>query len=312
MNQAVPTVTVVIPVLDEELHLAACLAAVQAQTYPSIVEILVVDGGSSDRTVEIAASSGATVLRNPRRIQAAGLNIALAQARGEVFVRVDGHCRIAADYVQRSVDALCRTGAALVGGAMTPIANSFRQRGIAVAMTSAFGAGPARFHLGGEAGWVETVYLGCCRTSDARAVGGYAEDVGVNEDAEFALRIDRLGGVWFDPAIRSTYVPRTSLRAVGRQFFRYGRSRAATVRRHPRSVRWRQLSPPLLVFGIASPRRRGVLTAYLGVLGVAVVLDGRRAGWATPVYAAVLPVMHVTWGVGFLAGLVVGPPRSGR
>jgi glycosyltransferase involved in cell wall biosynthesis len=302
-----PTVTVAIPVLNEEAHLAACLAAIENQTYGSIVEVLVVDGGSSDATRAIAAGhAGVQVLDNPRRIQAAALNIALGAAVGEVFVRVDGHCTIAPDYVEHCVAALAGEGVAMVGGAMTPVASGRMEEAIATAMASRVGAGPARFHTSGTAAWVDTVYLGAYRTATARAAGGYAEDVGVNEDAEFAIRMAAHGGVWFDPAIRSTYTPRDSLASVGRQFYRYGRSRAATVRRHPASLSPRQLVAPALVVGLLSPWRRWVLVAYLSLIvgwAVAGVRDGRP-----PLAGAVLPAMHLPWGAGFFVGLALGPP----
>ncbi|MEI2651214.1 MAG: glycosyltransferase family 2 protein [Microthrixaceae bacterium] len=299
-----PTVTVAIPVLDEEAHLGACLDAIEAQTYSGIVEVLVIDGGSSDRSVEIARQHQMVrVLDNPRRIQSAALNRALDEAAGEILVRVDGHCVIAADYVERCVAALDATGAAIVGGGMTPVANGAMQEAIAAAMGSRIGAGPARFHSSGDAGWVDTVYLGAYRVADAVAVGGYAADMSINEDAEFAIRLASRGGVWFDPTIRSTYTPRSSLAAVARQFYRYGRGRAVTVRRHPASLSPRQLAAPALVLGILSPWRRPVLGAYAAVV----------AGWSfagrsdRPARAGlVLPAMHVPWGVGFLTGLVLG------
>lgn len=309
-----PTVTVAIPSLNEEKHIEACLDAVAAQTYGHIVEVLVVDGGSTDATRELAgARPGVRVVDNPRRIQAAALNIALSQARGDVFVRVDGHCEIARDYVERCVEALDLTGAAMVGGAMTPRAAQPVQRGIAAAMGSRLGAGPARFHTGGPSCQVDTVYLGAYRTDLAREVGGYAEDVGVNEDAEFAIRMRARGGVWFDETIRSTYVPRASLPAVAKQFYRYGRSRAATVRRHPRSIAGRQVVAPLLVLGLLSPRRRTVARTYLAavLIGSARRLADDPAEGAA--MAATIPAMHLSWGVGFLRGLLRAPAsRRGR
>lgn len=305
-----PTVTIAIPVLDEAAHIDACLDAVEAQTYGRIVEVLVVDGGSADATRAIVGRRpGVRLLDNPRRIQAAALNVALAEAAGDVFVRVDGHCEIAPDYVARCVDALASTGAAMVGGAMTPVADGAVQRGIAQAMASRAGAGPARFHTGGRPGRVDTVYLGAYATQVARDVGGYAEDVGVNEDAEFAIRMRARGPVWFDGAIRSTYVPRSSLRAVARQFYRYGRSRAATVRRHPRSLAGRQLAAPLLVLGLLSPRRRTVAGAYLAVVAVGAAGQISRRPAEGVAMAATLPAMHLSWGVGFLRGLVPAPGR---
>jgi succinoglycan biosynthesis protein ExoA len=293
-------------VLDEEDYLEAALDSIADQSYPFIMEVLVVDGGSTDRTREIARAYrrlSVRVLDNPNRIQAAALNIALNQARGEVFLRVDGHCVLEPDYVECCVHALVESGAALVGGGMTPDASGIVQKGIAKAMASRFGAGPARFHTGGPSGWVDTVYLGAFRTDLARLVGGYAEDVGVNEDAELAIRLGRVGGVWYDPEIRSHYVPRGDLVSVARQFYGYGHSRAMTVRLHPETLRLRQLLPPLLVLGLASPWRKRVATAYLAGIAARTALELAREPLAAPGYAASLPAMHLSWGLGFLAGI---------
>jgi glycosyltransferase involved in cell wall biosynthesis len=307
MTRSLPSVTVAVPVLNEEAHIADCLEAVRGQTYPNIVETLVVDGRSHDKTRELAARfPGVRVLDNPGRIQSTGLNIALENARGDIFVRVDGHCRVAPDYVDRCVDALALSGASMVGGAMTPRATGARQRGIAAAMQSRLGAGPARFHTGGSAAWVDTVYLGAFRVEEARAAGGYAEDVGVNEDAELAYRMRQRRGVWFDPDIMSFYTPRSNLRALARQFYRYGRSRAATVRRHPASLAPRQLAAPLLVLGLVSPWRRSVATAYLVLIAGRAAIEVADDPPAAAVLSVAMPMMHVAWGTGFIAGLV-GP-----
>lgn len=300
-----PTVTIAIPVRNEARHLDACLDAIDAQTYGHVVEILVVDGDSTDATVALARGRGnVTVISNPGRIQSAALNLALEQATGDIFVRVDGHCVLAPDYVQRCVDALQTCDAGLVGGAMQPVATDWFGRGVVAAMTRPLGAGPARFHVGGQAGWVDTVYLGAGWTSRLREAGGYSTEVGVNEDTELAYRMDRRGGVWFDPAIRSVYVPRSSLRAVARQFLRYGLSRAATTKRHPGSLKPRQLAAPALVLALLfSPRRKIVLALYAALVareGVAVGAGDVPAGAAV---LAVLPAMHLGWGAGFLAGL---------
>jgi glycosyltransferase involved in cell wall biosynthesis len=301
-----PTVTVAIPVLNEEAHIDACLDAVASQTHGEIIEVLVVDGGSTDTTRDLVALRGGNVrvVDNPRRIQSAALNIALAEARGDVFVRVDGHCVIAPDYVERCVEALRSSGAAMVGGAMNPRAHGWLQEGVAAAMTSPFGVGPARFHRGGPPSWVDTVYLGAYPTELARKVGGYREDVGVNEDAEFAIRMRPHGGVRFDPTIRSTYTPRASLRAVTRQFYRYGRSRAATVRRHPAAVAPRQLVAPLFLVSLATPWRKQAVVAYGAVLAAAAAHQMTRNPKATPGLVLTLPSMHLPWAAGFFRGLV--------
>ncbi|MGP8161776.1 MAG: glycosyltransferase family 2 protein [Candidatus Dormibacteria bacterium] len=301
---SLPTVSVIVPVLNEERHLDACLAAIAGQTYPAIAEILVADGGSADRTRQIAESYPLVkVLENPDRIQATGLNAALAEAVGDLVVRVDGHCVLPPDYVERCVESLGRSGAAMVGGAMVPApGGGWVGRAIAAAMGSRLGAGPARFHIGGAPGWVDTVYLGCYPAKLARRIGGYRLDVGVNEDAELALRLASEGGVWFDPAITATYRSRDSLPGLARQFYRYGLSRAATVRRHPRSLSARQLAAPALVLGLLSPWRRWVALLYGGTVAGRALVELPSDPAMAAGLLLVLPVMHGSWGVGFLVG----------
>ena len=300
-----PSVTVAIPVLNEERHIESCLAAIEAQTYPHVIEVLVVDGGSADRTRELASRFPAVrVLDNPARRQAPGLNLALNQARGEIFVRVDGHCRIAEDYVERCVNALKETGAAMTGGAISASPSGGFQRTVAAAMESPLGVGTARFHRPhASPEWVDTVYLGASPTATLRRVGGYASDYTANEDAELAWRLRREGGVWFDPQIRSQYEPRATPTQLARQYFNYGRGRIRTACRHPRSLSMRQLAAPGLLLGLVSPWRKVVAIAYAGVL-VGAGFGSRRRSWrvAVQVPLAVME-MHAAWGLGFLTGL---------
>jgi len=303
-----PSVTVALPVLNEERHIDAALDAIQRQTYGGIIEILVVDGGSTDRTRELAARHARVrVLDNPGRLQAAAMNVALGEAVGEVMVRADGHSVLADDYVEQCIRVLDETGAAIVGGAWLVHADTAIQRGIATAIMSRFGFAAARFGPDKPAGPRDSVSFGAYRVDLARAVGGYDASVEVNEDAEFAHRMEPNGGVWFDPAIRFTYVPRATYRSLGLQFFRYGRGRAATVRRHPRSLSPRQLAAPVLVVGLVSPWRRLVACAYGVVLVVAVFEEGRRTPRNVPTFVLAVPVMHLSWGTGFLVGLLRKP-----
>ena len=305
MNAPLPTVTVAVPVLNEAAHIQACLESIADQTYPAIAEVLVIDGGSDDDTRSLASAfPRVRLLENPRRIQAAALNLAIDQSHGEVLVRVDGHCRLAPDYVQRCVEALAGTGAAMVGGAMAPVGEGWIGKGIAAALSSRLGAGPARFHTGGASGFVDTVYLGAFRPQLAREAGGYAEDMACNEDAEFAVRMRPHGGIWFDPRISSTYTPRRDLRQLARQFYRYGKGRAETVRRHPASLSPRQLAAPVLVLGLFSPWRLGVLGAYTLLVGSRSLLRIRHDRRSVLGFLLAMPAMHLPWGAGFLLGLM--------
>jgi succinoglycan biosynthesis protein ExoA len=305
-------VTIGLPVLNEARHVTECLDAVIAQSYGPVVEVLVVDGGSSDRTREIVADypdERVRLLDNPRRIRPAGLNVAVATATGEIFVRVDARTTLATDYVERCVDALGRTKAAMVGGPMRYTATTAAERGLQAAMTSRLGAGPAAFRRREGAGrFVDTVYLGAYRVDTVRGLGGYDEWFGGNEDAELAFRAQQAGGVFLDPAISSSYAVREGLGPLWRQFRRYGKARAVTIRKHPSSLAARQLAVPALVLGILSPWRKPLLVAYAAVVVGRALTEAIQTG-ATEglVMAAALPTMHAGWAVGFAEGFVKGP-----
>jgi succinoglycan biosynthesis protein ExoA len=299
-----PSVTVALPVLNEAAHIERCLQAVVDQTYPRIVEILVVDGGSHDSTREIASRfPGVRVVENPGRLQSVGLNVALHDARGDVLVRVDGRTLVAPDYVAQCVTALTQSGAALVGGPIEPQGTTWVERAVGAALTSTLGAGPARFRkTSSTAAWTDIVYLGAARVDVLRRLGGYDENFATNEDGELLHRLGHDGGVWFDPSIRSTYRPRNSFAGFMRQYYLYGTGRAATVQKYPSSLRLRQLAAPLLVLGLLSPWRRKIALAYLVVVAVGAGRELPRDPGAGVGMAVALPVMHLSWGAGFLVG----------
>ena len=318
-------VTVAIPVLNEERAIDECLQRLRSQTYANI-EILVADGGSDDRTRVIVSAHAAmddriTLVDNVGRIQGAGLNEILTRAHGAIVVRLDARSFVDATYVERVLDVLARTDAAVVGGKMVPRPRpGVVAAGIALANRSAWGAGPARFHTGGGEGPAETVYLGSFVRVWLDRVGGWATDVGVNEDYELNHRIRSAGGVvWFDPSLEVGYEPRADYVALARQYFRYGRSKAAVLRRHPGSARARQVLPSTLgPIGLTALVGRGrlrqatrtLVIGHLGLVALAAYLeDEDPAVRATGAVAAA--VMHWSWAVGLGIGFVRPFPAAG-
>jgi glycosyltransferase involved in cell wall biosynthesis len=305
-------VLVAVPCLDEAAAIGECLQRVRAQTWTNL-EVVVADGGSTDGTREIVEQHAADdprirLVDNPRRLQSAGLNEALAASpAAAVVVRLDARSFVEPDYVARCLGLLRTTGSAVVGGRMAPrLATATLGRGIALANVAPWGAGPARFHRTGVAGPAETVYLGVFDRSWLDQAGGWAEDVGVNEDYELNHRIRSIGGqVWLDPSLEVGYQPRTTVRSLAKQYFRYGRSKATVMRRHPSSIRLRQVLPAtLLPIGLASlaPGRLGkgarlAVVAYaLALAGLSLRGPGRPAERAASGLAAI--VMHWSWAAG--------------
>jgi glycosyltransferase involved in cell wall biosynthesis len=314
-----PLVTIAMPCLDEARYIERCLESVLEQDYPQgRLEILVVDGGSRDGTQEIVARIAArdprvALVHNPRRVQAAAMNEAIRRARGEVVVRMDVHCEYARDYVSRCVEALERTGADNVGGAQRARATTRFQRALCAALESPFGVGGARYRSAAAEGYVDTVFLGAFRRRVFDEVGLYDAGAITNEDAELNQRILQAGGkVYLSRDIVVHYHPRGSFASLARQYFRYGRGRARTVLKHRRLPSFRPLLPAamvaagagLLATSLVQPFTPLALGAYAAATCVEAVRVGRRAGVTlVPVVWAIFPVLHVSHGAGFFAGL---------
>ncbi len=160
------TVSVLMPLRNEAAFIERSLGAILIQDYPhSQIEVIIADGMSNDGTHELISQMKATsdvdvaVYDNPERIVAKGLNIALSHAKGDVIIRVDGHTIVASDYVSRCVAALHRSGAGNVGGCMTAVGEGWMGKAIAVATSTPFGVGGARFHYSDREQLVDTVYM---------------------------------------------------------------------------------------------------------------------------------------------------------
>jgi succinoglycan biosynthesis protein ExoA len=340
-----PAVSLVMPVRNEELHLAEAVSAVLSQDYPGELELVLAVGPSHDKTEELsrriaAADSRITVVPNPSGLIPSAVNAAIKVSRYSVVARVDGHCVLPPGYLRTAVRALDETGADNVGGIMAAAGVSPFEQAVAWAMTSPFGVGASRFHTGGEPGPADTVYLGVYRRAAIEQVGGYDEAYQVAEDWEMNHRIRLAGGlIWFLPDLRVTYRPRASVWTLATQYFRYGRWRRVVARQHAGTINPRYLAPPAAALAVAA----GTLAGLAGLAGLAAGGTGgwppiATAGFAVPLlYLAgilavtgraarglparvavrlpvVLTVMHMCWGAGFLtspASLIPSTARPG-
>lgn len=311
------------PVLNEEHHLPEAVGSVLAQDYPGGLEVVVAVAPSRDRTREVAdelaaADPRVVVVDNPSGRTPDGLNAAIGATSHDVVVRMDGHGALSVGYVRRAVEILEETGAANVGGIMLAEGTGDLQQAVAVAMRSPLGIGSARFHVGGRPGPADTVYLGVFRREWLRRVGGYDPAFVRAQDWELNHRIREAGGtVWFTPELTVTYRPRETWGELTRQFFTTGQWRREVVRRHPGTLNRRYLAPPVAVALVAAGTVAGLVWRPLWALplGYAVAVTAGGAWAARDERAAVLlrtpavmAVMHMTWGAGFLLG--TSAPRS--
>ncbi len=307
-----PRVSVLIPARNAEASIAEALDSVLTQEYAGAVEVIVADGADTPGMAELIRRSHPTVrvVPNPEQVTGAGINAALRASSSEIIMRCDAHTTFPPGYVRRAVETLQRTGAANVSGRQQPVGTTFFERAVALAMTTPLGAGDARYRLGGVEGPVDTVYLGAFRREVLEEVGGYDATLVRNQDYELNWRLRERGGtVWFDPELVVTYRPRGRLRLLARQYFDYGRWKRVVLRRHPRSLRPRHVSAPLLVLGLTASAFLAVagntggvavsLAYMLALVTGAAAVGIRRRDAAAVLLPLVLPTMHLSWGLGF-------------
>lgn len=310
-----PSVSVVVPVLNEEAYLADAVRSILAQDYPGRFDVCLALGPSTDHTDAIArqlatADSRVSTVDNPTGGRSSGLNAAVRATAGSVVVRMDAHSRLSPGYITRAVDTMRRINAVNVGGIQKAGGTTPFERASAAALASPFGMGGSRYRTGGSEGPVDTVFLGVFERSALERVGLFDETVTGNEDYELNIRLRADGGVvWFDPQLVVEYEPRSSLRALARQFFNYGAWKRGVLRRHPQSVRPRQVAPPIVLASLVAslsiawwmPVAWVVPALYsIGTIVVAVVTGHGvvERFWLT----AVFPTMHMAWAIGFLVG----------
>lgn len=318
-----PTVSLIVPVRNEEEHIGRCLASVVAQEYPeSALEVILVDGASADGTRAVVAGiaegrSGWHVLDNPRRALIPGMNLGISRATGDYIGYVNGHSQLPPDYVRRMVELATLHGAWSVGGRIDRASDTPTQAAFAAVMSHPLGVGDSRHNYATVAGPAETVFPGFWPRWVFERIGRFDERMTANEDNELSHRIRVAGGlVWYDPSVVIRYQPRSSFRASFRQLRGYGSGKIRVWRIHPTSLRPRQLVPAAWVafvgVGVLAAALRPALlpllaagtSAYAAVTAVASIrLNGGRLGPALRTWGAFATV-HAGYGIGTWQGLL--------
>lgn len=318
MSYHFPTISVVMPCFNEGKTIRRAVESLLDGCPPPGCELVVVDGGSTDDTLDELRrlqeeGRGLTVLHNPRRLQVFALNQGVLHASGEIVVRADAHCVYPPGYAVDCARLLVSTGADNVGGVMVPVGETPAQKAVAMAMSHPIGVGNAKFHLGGYCGEVDTVFLGTFWRRRIIDIGGFDERaLPANEDAELNIRIIKAGGrVLLDDSIRVSYFPRPSLKALWKQYLRYGSGRAYTIMKHKTVTSYRQVGPPVMVactvlsiaFAAILPWLLIFPFSYAASVFAVCAFKSRRSGEALGLrvrMACAVLAMHTAWGIGMI------------
>lgn len=320
-----PSVSVILPVLNEEHHLRSAVTSVLSQNYAGQLEVLIALGPSKDKTNAVAQELAKADVRiklvdNPDGRTTVGMNKCINLAKHDYIVRVDAHSELPEGYIRRGIEILLEVGADELGGIMDAKGRSAFQKAVAWAYTSRFGVGGAAYHVGGEAGEAESAYMGIFKKSALLAVNGYDETIVRGEDWNLAQRIKSNGGlVWFTPELRVTYWPRGRFDRLVKQFWSTGVWRGDLTRRDIGGASIRYFAPPVLVLGLlagllflAGGNVLGIvpLAAYLAAVAGLAVISGGLSMKSRVALVVALPTIHFSWGAGFIYGLLRGASKT--
>ena len=307
-------ISIILPVLNEADHLEESIHSILSQDYSGDIEIILAVGPSHDGTEKMAHDLARNnpqivIVDNPSGRTASALNLAIAATKYSIIVRVDGHSQIPKNYLTLVSSILEETGAVNVGGVMDAQGRTLFERGVARAMKSALGVGASRFHTGGAAGEVDTVYLGAFRKEALLAAGGFDERFTRAQDWELNFRLRSAGGIiYFDPRLVVTYRPRPTVIALAKQYFNYGRWRRVVSRTHQGTISYRYLAPPIAVLGSALSILMSLLLSTIFIIPLAIYLTfillasfriARSLGEIICM-PLILLTMHMSWGMGFI------------
>lgn len=314
-------ILVIIPCLNEKDHLAPLVTHLLATNTHLPLHIVIADGGSTDGTVAIAEGLAqthpcVTYLHNPKRLQSAAINLAVARfgKDAEFLVRIDAHADYPASYIETLVLEAQTQQAASVVVAMDTQGKTPFQRAVACAQNSKLGnGGSAHRNAGGNGQWVDHGHHALMRIDAYQSVQGYDETFSHNEDAELDTRLRASGHtIWLTGKTSLVYYPRASAGSLFKQYMNYGKGRVKNLLKHRTRPKLRQMFPVIIAptFALAllaplCPVFVLPLFAYVALCigyGILLARKAKNPELYTSGIAAI--IMHLAWSIGFWRGLL--------
>ncbi|MEO1239844.1 MAG: glycosyltransferase family 2 protein [Pseudomonadota bacterium] len=316
---------IVVPCLNEARHIGGVLAQLSAARARLGGRVVVADGGSTDGTVEIVAEHaardpGIQLIHNPRRIQSAGINLAVADHGGDAsyLIRIDAHCAYPDDFCDILIAEAGATGADSVVVSMNAQGQSALQRVIAATQNATLGNGGSKHRNAARGEYVDHGHHALIALGAFKSLGGYDPTFAHNEDAEFDHRLTAAGHrIWLTDRTHVTYFPRSTWVGLARQYLNHGSGRARNILKHHTTPKVRQLKvigvlPAVLMASLTPLTMIAALPFLLWVgfcLAMAAPLAVRARNPMLLVAAPMAMVMHLSWSIGFWS-MVLRPHRT--
>lgn len=317
-------VIIAVPTYNEEPYLEGCIQSLIENAPPDMYQLIIADGGSRDRTLEIAHKlskqySNIRVIKNRRKLQSAAINLVATEGSvsSKVLIRADAHNIYPKDYVLTCCKVLQETEATSLVVPIRPIGISAIQRAIAAALLSPLGHGGATHRKETKSRFVDHGHHAAFDLDFFRKMGGYDETLSHNEDVDLDHRSARAGGkIWLCTELRVLQYPRRRFRDLCRQYFGYGWGRSITSRLYPESVKlrhfgacgiWILLAVSLLLSFTISAYFLVVPALYFGLCTFWGILAAfRQRDIAVTLMGPAAILMQLSWAAGFFSGALAG------
>lgn len=326
-------VAIVIPTLNEERFISRCLNSIIKQTYEfEKMDVMIIDGGSNDKTKDIVAEyqkshQNIRFIENKKKIQSVAFNIGFKKSTAPYIIRLDAHAEYDSKYISLCIENLKQDEKrGNVGGRcnILPFNQSLWAQTNAILNHSRFGIGGAAFRVSNEAHNTDSVPFGAFPRKIIEKIGGMREDLPRGEDNEYNSRIRKAGyKIFFDPNIISSYFARPTLGASCKQMYANGNSIGYLYYIDREAIGIRHLVPLLFVvsglFSIIisvlwSPFCYvfcGGLALYLIADAIASIMGAKDNVKCTLPLFILFFCVHVSYGMGTIAGLIKGLKTKG-
>lgn len=320
-----PFVSALLVTRNERDYIRISLMSLIEQTYPKEkYEIIVIDGGSTDGTLDIIKELQETynsygfsirVVPNPKKILATGWNIGIQSANGEYVVRIDAHATANKDFIGKSVETMMRVDAVCVGGKLTSKSLNGEDDVISNVLSSPFGVGNSSFRVSDAEGYADTAVYGLYQKAIFEKAGYFDEKMVRNQDIEMHSRIKNAGGkFYFNPEIKSTYYTRNTVKKMLKQAYGNGQWNMVLLKKGSGALSIRHLVPFLFVLGVIGSILLGFIHPIIWMIGVAVILLHLVLGVyfackKTKRLSQILQMpflfisLHFAYGLGYIKGL---------
>ena len=318
-----PFISLIIPTLNEEKYLEQTITSLLSNDYPdSKLEILIIDGLSTDNTLEIAQGfankfANIRLISNPKIYQSAALNIGIKESKGDFIIRADAHAIYDKNYIISTIHLLQKSVYENVGPVQISIGGTLLENAIAKAMNSKIGMGNAQYRLDKRRVFeVKSVWLGAWKKETLININGFDENLPISEDFDLNYRLRKSGGkIAASNSIKAMYIVRKSLSGLFKQFYKYGFWKMKFLMKYPKEFQPRWMAPPVFVFSLLLSILLSQLITwvifipifYLFLLFLTtfcflVTANSIKDFLSSAILFLIFPVIHFAWGIGFLIG----------